>query len=211
MDADGRGGIVPTVARRPTANGGRLGRQSRSRAKPVRYVGYNKLIPEKLSPEWLLIEWPEGEAEANRNRLSTLPENVSFTQLVDLAKLRWRIERDYQELKQEVGLGHYEGRVPGVAPIDHANPVHRGLRLPHRRTGDDSPLRTSFRCASRSPSVTRQLSTQRHPPARPERHVPHSIATMRVRLIHALVKTLPRCPCCGARTVFNNPAATMTQ
>jgi SRSO17 transposase len=73
-------------------------------------VGYSKLIPEKLSPEWLLIEWPEGEAEPTKYWLSTLPENVSFQQLVDFAKLRWRIERDYQELKQEVGLGHYEGR-----------------------------------------------------------------------------------------------------
>jgi len=73
-------------------------------------VGYNKLIPEKLSPEWLLIEWPEGEAEPTKYWLATLPENISFERLVDLAKLRWRIERDYQELKQEVGLGHYEGR-----------------------------------------------------------------------------------------------------
>jgi SRSO17 transposase len=73
-------------------------------------VGHNKLIPEKLSPEWLLIEWPEGEAEPTKYWLSTLPANVSFRRLVDLAKLRWRIERDYQELKQEVGLGHYEGR-----------------------------------------------------------------------------------------------------
>jgi SRSO17 transposase len=73
-------------------------------------VGYNKLIPETLSPEWLLIDWPEGEAEPTKYWLATLPENVSFTRLVDLAKLRWRIERDYQELKQEVGLGHYEGR-----------------------------------------------------------------------------------------------------
>jgi SRSO17 transposase len=73
-------------------------------------VGYNRLIPEKLSPEWLLIEWPEGEAEPTKYWLATLPENVSFERLVDLAKLRWRIERDYQELKQEVGLGHYEGR-----------------------------------------------------------------------------------------------------
>jgi SRSO17 transposase len=73
-------------------------------------VGYNKLIPEKMSPEWLLIEWPEGEAEPTKYWLSTLPEDVSFQRLVDLAKLRWRIERDYQELKQEVGLGHYEGR-----------------------------------------------------------------------------------------------------
>jgi SRSO17 transposase len=73
-------------------------------------VGYNKLIPEKLSPEWLLIEWPEGEAEPTKYWLATLPETISFERLVDLAKLRWRIERDYQELKQEVGLGHYEGR-----------------------------------------------------------------------------------------------------
>ena len=51
-----------------------------------------------------------GRSRANKYWLATLPENISFTQLVDLAKLRWRIERDYQELKQEVGLGHYEGR-----------------------------------------------------------------------------------------------------
>ena len=73
-------------------------------------VGYNKLLPENLSPEWLLIEWPEGEAEPTKYWLSTLPENISFRRLVDLAKMRWRIERDYQDLKQEVGLGHYEGR-----------------------------------------------------------------------------------------------------
>jgi SRSO17 transposase len=73
-------------------------------------VGYNKLIPEKLSPEWLLIEWPESEKEPTKYWLSTLPEDVSFQRLVDFAKLRWRIERDYQELKQEVGLGHFEGR-----------------------------------------------------------------------------------------------------
>jgi SRSO17 transposase len=73
-------------------------------------VGYNKRIPEKLSPEWLLIEWPEGEKEPTKYWLSTLPEDVSFQRLVDFTKLRWRIERDYQELKQEVGLGHYEGR-----------------------------------------------------------------------------------------------------
>ena len=62
-------------------------------------VGHNKLVPEKLSPEWLLIEWPEGEAEPTKYWLSTLPANISFRQLVDFAKLRWRIERDYLELK----------------------------------------------------------------------------------------------------------------
>jgi SRSO17 transposase len=73
-------------------------------------VGHRHRLPEDLSQEWLLIEWPEGEDAPTKYWLSTLPENTSFRRLVDIAKLRWRIERDYQELKQEVGLGHYEGR-----------------------------------------------------------------------------------------------------
>jgi len=60
--------------------------------------------------EWLLIEWPKGETEPTKYWLSTLAKDITFERLVDLAKLRWRIERDYQELKQELGLGHYEGR-----------------------------------------------------------------------------------------------------
>jgi SRSO17 transposase len=60
--------------------------------------------------ETLLIEWPEGEAEPTKYWLSTLDKKTSFRSLVDIAKMRWRIERDYQDLKQEIGLGHYEGR-----------------------------------------------------------------------------------------------------
>jgi len=60
--------------------------------------------------EWLLIEWPKGEAEPSHYFLSTLPEDISLKHLVATVKMRWRIERDYLELKQEVGLGHYEGR-----------------------------------------------------------------------------------------------------
>ncbi len=60
--------------------------------------------------EWLLIEWPKGEKEPTKYWLSTVPEKIAFAQFVDLVKLRWRIERDYQDLKQEVGLGHFEGR-----------------------------------------------------------------------------------------------------
>jgi SRSO17 transposase len=60
--------------------------------------------------EWLLIEWPEGEKEPTKYWLSTLSENIAFRDLIDFAKLRWRIERDYEELKQELGLDHYEGR-----------------------------------------------------------------------------------------------------
>jgi SRSO17 transposase len=66
--------------------------------------------PEKPAKEWLLIEWPEDEDEPTKYWLSTLPKSIAFRDLIDAAKLRWRIERDYQELKQEVGLGHFEGR-----------------------------------------------------------------------------------------------------
>ena len=60
--------------------------------------------------EWLLIEWPEGEEEPTNYWLSTLPEQTSLETLVDTAHLRWRIERDYEELKSELGLTHFEGR-----------------------------------------------------------------------------------------------------
>jgi SRSO17 transposase len=60
--------------------------------------------------EWLLIEWPKGEAEPTKYWLSNLPPETKLNDLVALAKQRWIIERDYQELKQELGLGHYEGR-----------------------------------------------------------------------------------------------------
>ncbi len=60
--------------------------------------------------EWCLIEWPPDEAEPTKYWLSTLPAKISRRALVNAAKLRWRIERDYQDLKQELGLGQYEGR-----------------------------------------------------------------------------------------------------
>jgi SRSO17 transposase len=60
--------------------------------------------------EWLLIEWPKDEPEPTKYWLSTLPATTPLTDLVRTAKLRWRIERDYQELKDELGLDHYEGR-----------------------------------------------------------------------------------------------------
>jgi SRSO17 transposase len=60
--------------------------------------------------EWLLIEWPKGDVEPTRYFLSTLPAGISTKALVATVKMRWRVERDYLELKQELGLGHYEGR-----------------------------------------------------------------------------------------------------
>jgi SRSO17 transposase len=65
---------------------------------------------EPRAEEWLLIEWPKGEAEPTKYWLSTLPVETKIQDLVGLAKQRWIIERDYEELKQELGLGHFEGR-----------------------------------------------------------------------------------------------------
>ena len=76
----------------------------------VRVAHRDYWLAEPRAEEWLLIEWPAGENAPTKYWLSTLPEDISFRRLVDFAKLRWRIERDYQELKQEVGLGHFEGR-----------------------------------------------------------------------------------------------------
>ncbi len=78
------------------------------RACPVGHR--DNLLSEPRAEEWLLIEQPQDETEPTKYWFSTLSEDVAFDRLVDLTKLRWRIERDYQELKQELGLGDYEGR-----------------------------------------------------------------------------------------------------
>ena len=82
-------------------------RYARVRVRPAHR---DEKLTEPRPEEWLLIEWPEDEKEPTKYWFSTLPEDISFAELVDITKLRWRIERDYQDLKQEVGLGHYEGR-----------------------------------------------------------------------------------------------------
>ena len=69
-------------------------------------IGRARLLPE----QWLLIGWPADQAEPEKYYLSTLPETTALNDLVRTAHMRWRIERDYQDLKQDMGLGHYEGR-----------------------------------------------------------------------------------------------------
>ena len=63
-----------------------------------------------LPERWLLAEWPAGKDEPVKYWLSNLPADSPLVRLVALAKLRWRIEHDYRELKQCLGLDHYEGR-----------------------------------------------------------------------------------------------------
>ncbi len=84
--------------------------QSRFAAIRVRPAHRDYWRSQPHPEEWLLMEWPAGESEPTKYWLSTLSADIALLQLVHLAKHRWIIERDYQELKQELGLGHYEGR-----------------------------------------------------------------------------------------------------
>jgi SRSO17 transposase len=83
---------------------------SRFAALRVRPAHRDTLRSEPWPEEWLLIEWPEDADEPAKYWLSNLPPRTALRDLVHAAKARWLIERDYQELKQEIGLGHYEGR-----------------------------------------------------------------------------------------------------
>jgi SRSO17 transposase len=87
-------------------------RAMRSRFAAVRvrpaHRDYKKAEPHP--EEWLLMEWPKEEAEPAKYWLSTVPAGTKLKDLVKLAKHRWIIERDYEELKQELGLNHFEGR-----------------------------------------------------------------------------------------------------
>lgn len=96
-----------TVHWRQGTNEKLAGRFARIR---VRAAHDRRVAADEIGEEWLLIEWPEDEEKPTKYWFSTLKKNVSFGHLVHVAKLRWRIERDYLELKQEIGLGHFEGR-----------------------------------------------------------------------------------------------------
>jgi SRSO17 transposase len=69
---------------------------------------YWRAVPH--AEQWLLIEWPHGSAEPAKYWLANLPAATALKELVRIAKLCWRIERDFLELKQELGLNHFEGR-----------------------------------------------------------------------------------------------------
>lgn len=140
--------------------------------------------------EWLLIEWPVGEPEPTKYFLSTLPAATPLKALVNLAKLRWRIERDYQDLKQELGLGHYEGRgwrgfhhhaALSIAAygflVSERSPIppsgarwHKKLpRRPKsfRPRGSPDPARTTRTKLDRHPAMADRGTSHRDPPAVP--------------------------------------------
>ena len=79
------------------------------RVRPAN-IGLRRAHRQELPLAWLLCQWDEGEKEPSKYWLSNLPEETDLRDLVRLAKLRWRIEQDYRELKDALGLDHFEGR-----------------------------------------------------------------------------------------------------
>jgi len=90
--------------------GGQRKLQSRFAAVRIRPAHRDYLKAEPHAEEWLLIEWPKGDGEPAKYWVSTMPGATKLKDLIKMAKHRWIIERDYEELKQELGLGHFEGR-----------------------------------------------------------------------------------------------------
>ena len=112
---------------------------SRFAALRVRPAQGDHRRSEPRPEQWLLAEWPDDEAEPTRFWFSTLPAGTPIDRLVFQAKLRWLIERDYQELKLRTGFRPLRG--PGMAWVPPSRRlVYRGLRVPDRRKGGDSPL-----------------------------------------------------------------------
>ena len=155
---------------------------------------------EPHAEEWLLIEWPEEKNEPTKYWLSTLAETTRLEELVATAKLRWRIERDYQELKQELGLDHFEGR--GWRGFHHHATLciaAYGFLIRERSL---FPLETvSAAKRLRYPPIGGRPGI----PLRPERHDPFSVTSVRRWLTVALARRLPRCPCCQQQYVSTAP------
>jgi SRSO17 transposase len=100
-------GTFREIARREAGERKLRSRFAAVRVRPA-HRDYQKA--ESHGEEWLLIEWPRGETEPTKYWVSTLPSTTKLKGLIKVAKHRWIIERDYEELKQELGLGHFEGR-----------------------------------------------------------------------------------------------------
>lgn len=150
--------------------------------------------------EWLLIEWPSGETQPIKYCLSTLPAKTSLRKLVETTMMRWRIERDNQELKQEFGLSHYEGR--GWRGFHH----HATLCIAAygfligQRLKDGSDKKTPLN----QKRLFYPRATHRAAAGRMQRHVPHSIPTLRYLFARAIARQLDRCPGCALPVAKRN-------
>lgn len=154
-----------TVSWREGTNNVLCGRFAALRVRPAHrdYLG-TEMRPE----EWLLIEWPEGEKEPAKYFLTTAPQEATLEQMVFVTKMRWRIERDYQDLKQEFGLGHYEGR--GWRGFHHHATLSMaayGFLMAQRLKADSSDVGGKKNFAQRQVPALPKNYIPRGSPARP--------------------------------------------
>ena len=168
--------------------------QSRFVAVRVRPAHRDYWRAEPHEELWLLAEWPRGAAEPTKYWLANLPPETTLKELVRLAKHRWIVERDYLELKQELGLGHFEGR-SWRGFHHHATlciaaygflVAERSLFSPRRVRGgsswqERSRRRTTGRGAARGQE---------------RRHKAGSIASIRESITGWLIRQLPCWPFC---------------
>jgi SRSO17 transposase len=162
----------------------------------VRHAGGNAGKARLRPLQWLLIEWPASEEQPCKYVLFTLPDDITLHDLVGATYQRWRIERDYQDLKQDFGLGHYEGR--GWRGFHH----HASLsiaaygfimaeRLNAEEPAKDKKTSSNAKCLP-FPKITSLAAG-----LRTQRHILHSIMTLRLELSYRLIASLGQCPCCG--------------
>jgi SRSO17 transposase len=181
--------VWKTIGRRPGTEGTLYSRFAAVRLRPA-HRDYKRTEP--YPPEWLLIEWPKKESEPTKYRLSIWPEKMSLKSLVKIAKHRWIIERNYEELKQELGLGHYEGR--GWRGFHHhASLCIAAYGFPISERNRFSPSVPAGHVGLSAPELPPNFRP-RGSPRPPERHNPNSIATMRMTLARLLLAQLPHGP-----------------
>ncbi len=186
-----------TVTWREGGNNELSGRFTALRVRPAHR---DCLGTEMRAEEWLLIEGPDGEAGPAKYFLTTAPEDATLEQMVFVTKMRWRTERDCHDLKQEFGLGHYEGR--GWRGFHHPATLSiaaYGLLMTQRlKAGSDGGGKKTSRNAKclMFPKIASLGEVQRA-----QRQVADSITTLRLRLrlrlSVALASALGHCPHCN--------------
>ncbi|MBA8930561.1 SRSO17 transposase [Kutzneria viridogrisea] len=152
-----------------TSAGNPTGRM-RSRFLALRVRPADRHLPKSADgspPEcWLLAEWPTGTPEPTDQWLSTLPIDIGLPDMVQLAKIRWRIEHDYRELNDGLGLDHFAGRSwtswhRHVTLASVAQAICTKLRRTPQAPAGLEPLRRP----APTPTITRRLD--RYPPHLP--------------------------------------------
>jgi len=151
--------------------------------------------------EWLLIEWPKDEDEPIKYWLSTLPANTSPQRTLSIAPNTAGSSSAIIKLKQQLGLGHFEGR--GWRGFHHHATLciaAYGFLVSWFPRGAVFPPQSTPAILDYAPPGRQKASGQEAHHVRPERHNPQSIATIRRVIARYLLRQLPYCPCCGFRS-----------